>query len=233
MAQHAHSPERRANVLEIVGAWLHVWVPPRDAYVPPVPWKKLGIGLAAILAVTAVALAILVPRIDDHKQQTAAANAAYKRHAVAVNRARITKAQTPRHGDMASLRPAAGASAAEVAAARQQLLGRVEDDIYADAQARAKTGEIKPVTTRPNCEHTAGTPTTGDIRVYDCFMVTSRIPQGERNPSGALGYPFRAVVDFRTFTYNFCKTEQVPGEMLVLAPKDVTLLPPVCRGPRA
>src|SRR3954454_6915707 len=139
MAQHAHSQfERRANVFEIVGAWLHIWVPPRDAYVPPVPWKKLGIGLAAVLDVSGIALAMLVPRINDTKTQTAAEKAAYKRHAVAVNRARITKAQTPRHGEAASLRPAAGAAAAAIGAAQQQLLARVEDDIYADAQARAK-----------------------------------------------------------------------------------------------
>jgi hypothetical protein len=233
MAQHAHSPERRANVLEIVGAWLHVWVPPRDAYVPPIPWKKLGLGFAGILVAAGIALAILIPRIDDHKAQTAAEKRAYKAHAVALNRARITKAQAPRHGDAASLRPAAGASAAEVSAAQQQLLARVQDDIYADAQARAKTGEMKPVTTKPTCERTPGTPTTGDIRVYDCFMITTRIPKGEANPGGAIGYPFRAVVDYKSFTYNFCKTEQVPGEMLVLAPKDVTLLPAACRGPRA
>ena len=63
-------------------------------------------------------------------------------------------------------------------------------------------------------------------------MVTTRIPKGKRNPAGALGYPFRAVVNYKTFTYNWCKTEQIPGEMLVLAPEDVTLLPAACRGPR-
>ncbi len=64
-------------------------------------------------------------------------------------------------------------------------------------------------------------------------MVTNAIPKGQANPAGAIGYPFRAVVDFKTFTYNFCKTEQVPGEMLVLAPKDVTLLPAACQKPTA
>jgi len=38
------------------------------------------------------------------------------------------------------------------------------------------------------------------------------------NVPGALGYPFRAVVDYGDYTYTWCKTEQVPGEMLVLAP---------------
>ncbi len=233
MAQSAHSTQRKANVFEIIGAWLHLWVPPRDAYVPPIPWKKLGIGLAALLAVTGIALAILVPRIDDTKQQTAAEKAAYKRNAVAQNRARITRAQAPRHGEAKSLLPPAGALAAERAVAKQKLLTQMESDMYADARKRAAAGEIHPVKTTPDCERPPGTPATGDIGVFDCFMVTNAIPKGERNPAGALGYPFRAVVDYRTFTYNWCKTEQIPGELMVLAPKDVTLLPPECQGPKA
>src|SRR4051812_9326358 len=39
--RHGGETERRANVLEIVGAWLHLWVPPRDVEIPPVPWRKL------------------------------------------------------------------------------------------------------------------------------------------------------------------------------------------------
>jgi hypothetical protein len=233
MAQSAHSPERRANPLEILGAWLHIWVPPRDAYVPPIPWKKLGIGFAAVLAVTGIALAIMVPRIDDHKAQTAAAKAEFKRKAVAQNRARINKLQAARHGDAKSLLPPAGALAAERAVAKQKLLVQVQSDMYADAKARAARGEMKMVTTPPNCEHTPGTPTSGDVGVFDCFMVTSRIPKGKANPEGAIGYPFRAVVHYDTFTYDYCKTELIPGEMLVLAPEDVTLLPKACQGPKA
>src|SRR3954470_8133015 len=233
MAHGTHSEPRRANVLEIVGAWLHVWVPPRDAYVPPVPWKKLGIAFAAVLAVIGIALAIMVPRIDRHKAQTAAANAEYKRKAVAVNRARITKAQTPRHGEAKDLLPPAGALAADRAEAKQALLARMESDMYADAHKRAAAGEMRPVKSRPDCERTPGTPTAGSVGVFDCFMITSLIPRGKSNPAGAMGYPFRAVVDYETFTYNWCKMEQVPGEMMVLAPKEVTLLPPECQAPKA
>ena len=233
MAQSAHSHERRANPLEILGAWLHVWVPPRDAYVPPIPWKKIGMTFAAVLVVTGIALAILVPRIDDHKEQTAAANAEYKRAAVEKNRARINKLQQARHGEAKSLLPPAGALAAQRATAKQQLLVHIQEDMYEDARARAARGEMKMVTTPPKCEHTPGTPTSGDVGVFDCFMITSRIPMGKDNPAGALGYPFRAVVNYKTFEYDYCKTELIPGEMLVLAPEDVTLLPKQCQGPKA
>jgi hypothetical protein len=233
MAQSAHSQERRANPLEILGAWLHIWVPPRDAYVPPIPWKKIGIACAAVLAITGIALAIMVPRIDDHKEQTAAANAEYKRKAVEKNRVRINKLQQARHGEAKSLLPPAGALAADRAVAKQELLAHVQDDMFADAKARAARGEMKMVSVPPKCEHTAGTPTSGEIGVFDCFMITSKIPMGKNNPSGALGYPFRAVLHYDTFTYDYCKTELIPGEMLVLAPKDVTLLPKECQGPKA
>lgn len=233
MAKSAHSHQRRANPLEIVGAWLHIWVPPVDAYVPPIPWKKLGIGLAAILAITGIVLAITIPRIDDHKQQTAAANAEYKRNAVAKNRARITKLQAARHGEAKALLPPAGALAAERSEAKAQLMVQVQNDMYEDAKARAARREMRMVRTPPACEHTPGTPTSGDVGVFDCFMVTNKIPKGSANPEGAIGYPFRAVVNYKTFEYDWCKTELIPGEMLVLAPEDVTLLPPACRGPKS
>ena len=45
--------------------------------------------------------------------------------------------------------------------------------------------------------------------------------------------PFRAVVDWRRFTYAWCKAELVPGEKLVVSPESAPLLPPPCRGPKA
>jgi hypothetical protein len=89
------------------------------------------------------------------------------------------------------------------------------------------------VTGTPNCEPASGTDDSGALGVYDCFLETHAIPAGQRNVPGAIGYPFRAVVNFKTFTYNWCKSENVPGEMLVIDPKDVTLLPPACQKPVA
>jgi len=65
--------------------------------------------------------------------------------------------------------------------------------------------------------------------VFDCLVVSSRIPSSKRNVSGVLGYPWRVVIDYRTFTYNWCKTEQTPGELMIQSPEDVTLLPAECQ----
>jgi type II secretory pathway pseudopilin PulG len=227
------STPRKANPLEIIGAWLHLWVPPRDAVVPPIPWKKIAIGTGIGAVIVGVALAILVPRIDTSKEESAARKAAEKRAAVAQNRARINRSQTPHQGDASSLLPAAGASAAEVAAAKGQLMERMKADLLADARKRAAAGEMRPVTGAPTCNRTLGTPTSGPIAVFDCFLPTGEMSRTARTAQAAIGYPFRTVVDYKTFTYTWCKTEQVPGEMLVLSPKDVTLLPPACRGPKS
>lgn len=221
---------RRASTFEIVGAWLRIWTPPRDAEIPPVPWRKLGLGALAGLVVLAGALAILVPRIDNGKQQRAAADAAARARARAANHARVVHEQRPRHGADVALRPKAGASAAERAAARAQLLTQVEASIFADARARAAAGEMRPVTGPTTCAVTPGTK-VGALGVYDCFTVVKRFAATKRTVAGAMGYPFRAIVDYRTFSYAWCKVEQFPGEQLIPDPRTVVQLPADCRAP--
>ena len=97
-----------------------------------------------------------------------------------------------------------------------------------------RAARCAPVTGPTTCERAPGTPTSGDIRVFDCFIVTTQDQaRVERNVAGALGYPFRAVVNYDDYAYTWCKIEQVPGEMLVLLPDKVVLLPPECKGPKA
>ncbi len=233
MVQPVQNPQRRASIPEIIGAWLHVWTPPRDARVPPVPWRQLAIWSVVGAVVIGGALAVMIPRVQDGKNARAAAESELAAQRAAHNRARIVRAQTPRHGKSANLMPAAGASAAQLASAREDLLQDVQASILGDARKRAAAGEMRPVTGPTTCTHAPGTPTTGDVGVFDCFVVTVKIEATERNVPGALGYPFRAVVDYTDFSYTWCKAEQVPGEMLVLHPKDVTILPVECRGPKA
>lgn len=225
------APEQKANPFEILGAWLHIWTPPRDVRIPPVPWRKIAIGTGIGAVIVGIALAIMVPRIDSSKAQNAAETAAYKERVRRENVARINASQAAKFGDAKSLLPAAGASPAELENAKAQLMDEVETDMYADAKARAAAGEIKPVTAPPTCERAQGTPTTGDVGVFNCFIQTTPITQGKRNMAGALGYPFRAVVHYDTFTYAWCKAELVPGEKLVVSPESAPLLPPACRPP--
>src|SRR5262249_32957323 len=151
------------------------------------------------------------PRIDHGKSVRAAATAAFEKKARDANVARIIREQTPRHGADVALRPKAGASAAQLTFARTQLLAEVEGAILADSRAREKTGEMRHVIATPNCKVTPGT-VVHDLGVYDCFAPTGRIKATKGNSAGVIGYPFRAIVDYRTFNYTWCKTEQFPGE---------------------
>lgn len=222
---------RRASKLEIVGAWLRLWTPPRETEIPPVPWRKLGLGAFAGAVVLGIALAILIPRIDNGKRTRAATAAAELARAKAANHARIVHEQRAEHGADRALAPTPGAGAAAQQAARAQLLRRVEASILADSRARAAAGEMRPVRGPTTCTVTPGTKAAA-IGVYDCFTITRRIAAGAGNVAGAIGYPFRAVVDFRTFTYAWCKTEQFPGEMMIPDPSTVVALPVACQAPK-
>jgi hypothetical protein len=225
--------QRRASVFEIVGAWLHLWVPPRDVEIPPVPWLKLAAGAAAAVVLIGVALAIMIPRIDAGKQRRAAADAAQVARTRLANRRRVIAEQTPHHGAARALLPPAGASASQRQAARAQLVERVASDVLADAKARAAKGTIPFAVNGPaTCAAHQGTALTGRrFGVLDCFVVTSKIKQTARNSAGAAGYPFRAVVDFRRFTYAWCKVEAIPGELMVPDPRLVVALPRACQPP--
>jgi hypothetical protein len=223
---------RRASVFEIVGAWLHVWVPPRDVDIPPVPWRKLAYWTAGGLVLLGIALAIMVPRIDAGKHRRAAADAAETARFQAANRRQIAAAQTAKHGAAATLRPAAGASPAQRQAARQQLVRHVTAAVLADAKHRSATGQIPLAVSGPaDCAAHPGTTLTGRFGVLDCFVIASRIKKTQRNVAGAAGFPFRAVIDFRHYAYVWCKEEGIPGELVIPNPKLVVALPRACQDP--
>ncbi|HEY6891923.1 MAG TPA: hypothetical protein VI300_29245 [Solirubrobacter sp.] len=221
--------QRRASILEIVGVWLHVWTAPRDVEIPPVPWRKLALWTGVGAVVLGIALAIMIPRINHGIAERNAKAAAEQAQARKLNRERVIKLQQPRTGEFAALKPAAGASALEVDGARQKLVTSVESAITADAQKRAATGEISKVEGPTTCTHSAGTPTTGPVGVFDCYTIVRHVPKVQTNVAGSIGYPFRAVLHYSTFTYAFCRTEQFPGEQLIPDPRTVVQLPAACR----
>jgi hypothetical protein len=231
MHRGGETQQRRASVFEILGAWLHLWVPPRDVDVPPVPWRKLALGTAAGVVLLGIALAILVPRIDSGKASRARADAAEQARFRLQDRRRIAHEQTPRHGADTALKPPAGASPVRKQGARLQLVARVRDAVWADARARSAKGELRPLDGPTTCAAHKGTTLTGRFGVLDCFVVAQRIKKTSRTAAGSIGYPFRAVVDFRRFSYAFCKVEGIPGELVIPDPRLVVALPRACQDP--
>ena len=226
---------RRASLAETVGAWLRLWTPPRDVEVPAVPVRGLLVGAVVLGAMVAGAAALLVPQIDESKQRTAAADARERAQQRAARRAATIAEQRPRRLVVASLRPAAGAPAAERVAARTALLARAQLEITADARRRAATGELsgRPGATECGSYPPRDPPPERDLSaragVYDCLVVLRAIEATGTNVAGKLGYPFRAVLDFRAFSFVWCKTNPVPGERVVPDPRTVVELPRECR----
>ncbi len=65
--------------------------------------------------------------------------------------------------------------------------------------------------------------------MFDCYTVVRKVPKVETNAAGSIGYPFRAVLDYKDFSYAFCRVEQFPGEKLVPDPSRVVQLPAACQ----
>lgn len=201
----------KATRLEIVGAWLGIWTPPRDAQIPPVPWRRLAIGAAAILVVGGAAIAISAPLIDAAKDRSAAREQRGLDERRAARRERIRREQVPRTGT-------ATGSRAEVLAAVAVAIG-------ADARARFNP-KARPAT----CEPAPGKDPAADRVAYDCLSaVRDIVGAGEQKGAhGVLGIPFRAVVDFDRHRYAFCKVNPPPGEQVIPDPRDIVALPEAC-----
>jgi hypothetical protein len=227
----------RLSRIETVAAWLHIWTPPRDAVVPPVPWRRVIAGAVLVALVVGGGLAYAIPRIQDSKQSTAEREREEAAKREAAERRRVIHDQRATLGSAG--RPSGQLSTEAELQARQALLGTVEKRITADARRRAAAGELQGRAKRTEC---VPAPSTVERRgaeqvlsrskdAYDCLVVTSDITPTKTNKGGSLGYPFRAVVDFKRFSFAWCKTNPLPGERAVPDPRRIPLLPKACQAP--
>jgi len=216
--------DRRLGRLEVLGAWLGVWTPPRDAAVPPVPWRLLAAG-AAVLAIALLAgAALLVPSILDDRQRAdeRAREAAQRRHAQALEAA--DREQRPRTG-RGAVDPGAGASENRRTKRRAALLAIAQDALRSDAAARGE-GRLQGLDCEPFPRGSAPRPPVEDLSVkraqYQCVAVTSRFGAGDER--GVIGIPFRLVADFAGGRYAFCRVVPLSDRDRLAHP-----LPEACR----
>lgn len=198
--------------VEVVGAWLGVWTPPRDARVPPVPWRRLAVGALVLAVVTGAALAVTIPTIDAAKDERSAREQRALDERVRARRERLAAEQQPRFGAAGTTR-------------RADVVAHVERAIGADARERfsrrARTADCAPA---PGVDETARRV------VFDCFSATSDIVGGQgEGVRGTIALPFRAAVDFGDGSYAFCKVNPPPGEQGNPDPRTLIEVPRVCR----
>jgi F0F1-type ATP synthase membrane subunit c/vacuolar-type H+-ATPase subunit K len=176
---------------EVVGAWLHVWTPPKGLDVPPVPWRKLALWGALAALVVGVAAAIAVPRIDESKREGAAERARRAAAADAAERARL-------RADQRVHRAAIVAGIGPVRA--------LESAITADAKQRAAAKTITGPVLSTSCE-AAGEAAIQfpHSRVYKCFVKTATGLRGEGGDILGTGYPFVATIYTKARRLAWCK----------------------------
>jgi hypothetical protein len=223
MPRGDHPETPRANPLEILGAWLHVWTPPRDVEIPPVPRRAAALLVAGIAVAIAFVFLVIEPAVDSGKRADAERRAAAEHAALERRQAIARRDQRPVTGAAAALAPATSPGE------RDELLTRVEAVITADANARQAAGTLESPTRSTSCEPLVELSSTR--AAFNCTaLIREIVGQGE---PGRLGYPFRAIVDFRSASWTFCKLNPISGEGSLPDPRTVVPLPATCRVPGA
>jgi hypothetical protein len=204
----------RASRMETLGAWLGLWTPPRDCEVPPVPWRKVALGAAALVALVVLAAVVVAPAIDEGKRETATAERAAAERRAAARRERLAVEQRARTGRLTVLAP------------RTRAVALVEAAIGRDAKARFGTAGAPAA-----CDEAPGEDPTAPRVVFDCSATVREIRgAGEQEGArGSLAIPYRASLDFAARRYAFCKTNPPPAEQAIPDPRSVAELPAVCR----
>lgn len=204
----------KASKLEILGVWLHLWTPPRDCEIPPVPWRKVALGAAALVAVGVFTALVIAPSIDEAKDRSAAEEARALEERAKARRARIREEQRARFGRLER-----GAPRAASLRAVATLIGR-------DAAARFDT-DGRPAGCEPAPAQDAGAARV----LYDCHVTVREIVAGgeQAGARGSLTIPYRASLDYAAARYAFCKVNPRPGELSIGQPEDIVALPKPCR----
>jgi hypothetical protein len=197
-------------------------------------WRKIGrrgrfalVG-CVVLLIAAAAAAVPILLAEDERRTESDARAAAERRTELVRSLR--EEQRPRERRSASV-AAPGAPDAEQLAARAAVMKELPAAILADARARASAGELKGPIRRVDCEPfprpaDGARGPEGDLAQrrgrYSCIAVTSEFGRTEESVGGVLGHTYRALVDFRSGRYAFCKVSGQAGpsrEQLVTTPR--------------
>jgi hypothetical protein len=221
-------PHYRASVVEIVGAWLGIWTPRRDSYIPPVPKLRILLAVAA-LTVAIAGTAVLVNRGKERGAERDRREAAV---AVARIRAQSAREQLPRRASFPGT-ATAGAATGELQARRNRIEHALEGAIVTDSQARFRHHALdSPVLSatcvpfvRPSLAHPPEPPLTAASGRYECLGVTNVIGPTPGTRGGEFGFPFWARVDFRHGSAVWCKVNPRPGERGIAGDVFVPLTP--------
>lgn len=204
--------------------------------VPVWLWRRAPtaarVAFVAVLLLAAATVVALAPGIGASKRERVQKESAELRAAQA-QRTRALRAERRVLRGRAAAVARAGAAPASIIASRGRLLREVEARILADARARRLSGRLRRVSCRPFPRTVDGRDPRQDLRRrsgrYACLVVTADIPPSASNVAGVIGHPYRALLDFRSGRYAYCKISGVPGEGSLSSERRVTV-PKACGG---
>ncbi len=175
-------------------------------------WGSVALAVVAVAAIALLLNAVVSNRNERERKASA--------KAVAAERVRLKRLQAPHRGAATQLAPRAGASDLDRLNAREALVRAAEASITNDARARERTGELKGPIKRTECGPLLkAKDAVPDDRIlskaigrYDCVAVKTSVTGGAGQTVGRLGFPFVAALDFKRFTYVWCRNTPGQGE---------------------
>ena len=194
---------------------------PDLASLPGWIWRRMGrgvriAGLLLVLALIAAGVALL-PGIQESKDDRARSEQQRRAERAELAR-RLEREQRPRFERSAALAPA-GAAAPERLAARAELIDELPATVLADARARVRSGTLDGPVLRVECEpfprsvDGAGADQNLARRSgrYSCIAVTAEFERSDQSIGGVVGHQYRALVDFESGRYAYCKISGQAG----------------------
>jgi hypothetical protein len=196
-------------------------------------WQRMGRGVriaGALVLLTVVAgAALLLPGIEESKDDRARSEERQRAAARAELARRLEREQRPRFARSAAVAPA-GAPAAARLAARAELVGELPATLLGDARRRVRGGTLDGPVLRVECEpfprsvdgRGADTDLSRRTGRYSCIAVTAEFGRSEQSIGGVVGHQYRARADFESGRYAYCKVSGQAGpsrDQLVTTPR--------------
>lgn len=200
---------------------------PGLAQLPAWAWRRAGRGARIVAALTLLALAGFAAAAVPALREAAREGAEDVRRERAERRAQLVRElqaeQHPRTGRSPAVAPATAAPDRQLTA-RATVLDDLTAAITADARGRARRGELAGRIRRVECDPfprtVDGIGAQSDLTRrrgrYACLAVTSEFE------GGLLGHQYRALVDFATGRFAYCKVSGQSGpsrEQLATTPR--------------
>jgi hypothetical protein len=197
--------------------------------------RRIAAVAAGVIAVAlAAALALAIPAIVDDKRERAATA---ERASAQLRAERTARLEAEMRLVRGTGTPARGLEGGAAITARRALAADLAAAVEADARARVAAGELDRAVDRAQCERyprgargeDPATNLASPTGRYACLAVSADVPETAYNEGSAIGYPYRALVDFETGRFTFCKISGKPGEGSLTRHHPVTV-PAACGG---